>query len=152
MDLFLSNNSLRSGWGIAGLSIAVLLFLTLLFYRETALFVMGHWNRWDSGEYYAHGYLAVTISLYLIYRQRAILASLTPCPSFIALFAVAASSLLWLAALLVDVLMVQIVALLLLIISAIWATLGRQVTRQLLFPILIIGFAIPIWDPLPPVL
>ena len=137
---------------MAGLSIAVLLLLTLFFYRETSLFVMGLWNRWDSGEYYAHGYLAVIISLYLVYSQRGLLGSLTPCPSFIALFAVAASGLLWLAALLADVLMVQIIALLLLIISVIWATAGSRATRHLLFPLLIIVFALPIWDPLPPIL
>ena len=134
---------------MACLSIAVLLLLILWSYRETSLVVMGLWN---GGETYAHGYLAVAIILYLVYRQRASLASLTPCPSFIALFAVAAAGLLWLAALLVDVLLVQIIALLLLVISVIWATVGGRVTRHLLFPLLIICFALPIWDPLPPVL
>jgi len=140
-----------SVWRIAGALTAGLLLLVLLAYRETSLFVMDIWDWRDSGTY-THGYLAMAISLYLVYRQRTILAKLTPCPSFIALFAVAASGLLWLAAQLVDVVTIQIVALFLLIISVIWATVGGQVTRYLLFPLLIIGFAIPIWDPLQPIL
>ncbi len=139
------------GWRVAGPITAGLLLLVLLVYRETSLFVMDIWN-WRDGETYTHGYLALAISLYLVYRQRTILARLTPCPSFIALFAVAASGLLWLAALLMDVITIQIVALLLIIISVTWAIVGGQVTRHLLFPLLIISFAIPIWDPLPPIL
>jgi exosortase A len=138
-------------WQIAGPVTAGLLLLVLLLYRETSLFVTGLWGGRDGGTY-THGYLAMAISLYLVYRQRAVLATLTPCPSFIGLLVVAASGLLWLAALLMDVITIQIVALLLLIISIAWATLGGQVTRHLLFPLLVICFAIPIWDPLPPIL
>ena len=137
----------RPGWHTAGLSVAVLLLLSLGLYRETSLFLVRLWNQWEIGEY-AHGYLVLAIGLYLVYRKRETLASLTPCPSLMALFAVAASSLLWLAATVVDVLMVQSAALLLLIMSVIWAALGNQVARQLLLPVFFIGFALPVWSPL----
>jgi exosortase A len=151
-----ANNATRmqagSGWGFAGLSIAVLLLLVLWMYRETVLYVSAFWNRWDSGESYAHGYLTLAICLYLVYRQRHTLARLTPCVSATALAAVAASSLIWLVAAVTDVLMVQTIALLLLILSVLWATLGNQVIRHLVIPVLILIFAIPIWSPLPPIL
>ena len=53
---------------------------------------------------------------------------------------------------LVDVQMLQTVGLLLLVLAVVWTVLGNRVTRVLLFPILFIGFAIPIWFPLSPLL
>jgi exosortase A len=135
------------GWRSAGVAVSLLLLVVLVLYRDTVLYLVGLWNQLKIGEY-AHGYLVVAISLYLVYRQRRLLASLTPCPSITALPVVAASALLWLAATLVDVLMLQSMALLLLILSVIWAGLGPRITRHLLLPVLFIGFALPVWSPL----
>ena len=147
-----NKNQPLPGWGLAGLSVAVLLLLLLWMYRDTVLHVTSFWNRWDSGESYAHGYLVLAICFYLIFRQRRALARLTPCANAAALVAVIASALLWLAAAVTGVLMVQVIALLLLFLSVIWTALGSQVARRLLFPVLILVFAIPIWAPLPPIL
>jgi len=141
----------RHAWRNAGISIAALLVLTLALYHQTVLYLTGLWNQLKVGEY-AHGYLVLAISIYLILRNRRRLTSLTPCPSYWALPAVAASSLLWLVAVLVDVYMMQTVGLVLLVLAIVWAVLGNQVTRVLVFPILFIGFAIPIWFPLSPLL
>lgn len=137
----------RTTWPVAALSLCGLLLIILGLYRETALYLAGLWSDWAVGEY-AHGYLVLAISLYLVFRQREALAVLKPCPSGLALLGVAAASLLWLAAALVDVLMVQSAALLLLIMAVIWVALGNQVARRLLFPVMFIGFAIPLWSPL----
>ncbi len=139
-------------WPGAMLAGIALLGLLLLLYRDTLLFVVGNWNQWANGEYYAHGYLVLAITLYLVFRQRGALARLQPCPAIPALPAVAATGLLWLAAALADVLLVQVVALFLMIVTALWALLGRNVTRFLLFPLLLLVFALPIWSPLPPLL
>lgn len=53
---------------------------------------------------------------------------------------------------LVDVEMVQAVGLLLLLLAILWAVVGNRVIRVLAFPVLFIGFAIPIWFPLSPLL
>jgi EpsI family protein len=58
----------------------------------------------------------------------------------------------WLAAALASVQVIQYVALLFLVISVVWFVSGRQAMKYLLLPILFIGFAIPIWSPLLPVL
>ena len=139
------------GWRIAGFSLSVLMLLMLFMYHETLLYLIGRWNDMEHGEY-GHGYLILGVSGYLILSNRRALSSLTPCPSYLALLAVLAASLLWILAVLVDVLVVQTVALLLLIPAIVWSMLGNQVTRKLLFPILYISFAIPIWFPLTPVL
>jgi exosortase A len=142
---------LRS-WPAALVAVGVLLALLVLCYRDTLLFVAGNWNQWANGEYYAHGYLALAIALYLIFRQRGALAGLQPCPAVPVLPAVAAAGLLWLVAALADVLLVQVIALWLLILTVTWALLGGTVTRLLLFPLLLLVFALPVWSPLPPLL
>jgi exosortase A len=143
----------RSGysWRIAGFSLSVLLLLILLIYHETVMYLISLWNDMEHGEY-GHGYLILVVTGYLILHNRQTLSSLTPCSSYRALLAVLAVSLLWILAVLVDVLVLQTVGLLLFILVIVWSVLGNQIIAKLLFPILFIGFAIPIWFPLNPVL
>jgi exosortase A len=139
------------GWQIAGPVTAGLLLLVLLFYRETTQHILHVWNQLESGEY-AHGYLVLAISLYLVYTRRRSLAVLVPCPAVLALPAVVAASLLWLAGSLADVQLVQVAALLLVVMTVVWAVLGTPAARQLVFPVLFIGLALPLWSPLSPLL
>jgi exosortase A len=141
----------KYAWRFAGPSVVVLLLLTLVFYQHTVLYLTGLWNQLDIGEY-AHGYLVLAISGYLIFNKRQTLSALTPCPEYRALLAVVAASMLWMVSALVDVEMLQAVGLLLLVLVLVWTVLGNQVMRVLAFPILFIGFAIPIWSPFSPVL
>jgi exosortase A len=127
------------------------LLLVLLSYRETTRHIIRVWNQVDTGEY-AHGYLVLAISLYLIWSRRRPLEALKPCPATAALPAVLVTSLLWLAGSLVDVQMVQVAALLLVVMTVAWALLGTPAARQLLFPVLFVGLALPLWSPLSPVL
>ncbi|MBT8439284.1 MAG: exosortase [Gammaproteobacteria bacterium] len=147
----LSAEQQRQAWQIAGISIVFLLLLTLLLYWQTVQYLTSLWGNIPEGNY-GHGYLVLAISVYLIISNRRILLEIKPCPSLLALFAVMTSSLLWLAAVLTDVNMMQTVGLLLLIPSAVWLVTGSRVTGHLLFPVLYIGFAIPVWFPLSPLL
>ena len=140
----------RHAWRVAVPAVTVLL-LALGFYHETLLYLIRLWNQLEIGEY-AHGYLVLAISGYLVLRQRRALSALTPCPNSWGLLAVLAASLVWMLAALVDVQMLQTVGLLLLVLAIVWTVLGNRVTWVLLFPILFTGFAIPIWFPLSPLL
>lgn len=142
---------MKKTWRLAGSSIATLLLLTLVLYCQTVLYLTGLWNQLDVGEY-AHGYLVLAISGYLIFNSRQRLANLVPCTEHRALLGVVTASMLWMVAALVDVQMLQTVSLLLLILALVWTVLGNQVIRVLAFPVLFIAFAIPIWFPLSPVL
>lgn len=142
---------LKTAWRFAGPSMVLLLLLTFVLYQQTVLYLVGLWNQLDIGEY-AHGYLVLVICGYLIFNNRQRLSVLTPRPEYRALVAVVAASMLWMVAALVDVQMLQAVGLLLLVLSLVWAVLGNQVIRVLAFPILFIGFAIPVWFPLSPLL
>lgn len=138
-------------WRIAGPLVIALLMLTLVFYQRTVLYLVSLWNQLEIGDY-AHGYLVLAISGYLVYSNRKELIKQVPCPEYRAIVAVVAASALWMVSALVDVEMLQSVGLLLLIVSLVWTVLGNQVIRVLAFPILFIGFAIPVWSPLSPVL
>ncbi|MDX2505273.1 MAG: EpsI family protein [Gammaproteobacteria bacterium] len=138
-------------WRIAGVAIAALLLLTLILYQPTISYLMGLWNQMQTGNY-AHGYLVLLISVYLIFYNRRKLVALTPCPEYRAILAVLSASMLWLVAALVDIEMLQTVGLLLLLLSMVWLLLGMQAFRVLAFPVLYISFAIPVWFPLSPVL
>jgi len=141
----------KKAWRSAGISLVLLLLLTLVLYQHTVLYLTGKWNQLDIGEY-AHGYLVLAISAYLIVNNRRALLNLAPCLEYRALFGVAAASMLWMVAALVNVEMVQSVGLLFLVLFIVWAALGNQIIRVLAFPVLFIGFAIPIWFPLSPIL
>jgi exosortase A len=139
------------GWRLAVLVLGSLLLLTMLFYQQTLLYLTGFWNQLETGEY-AHGYLVLAMSAYLIFVGRQDLLVLKPRPSYWALALVLGGSLLWLVGALADVLVVQAVALLFLIMAVVWAVLGTSVARKLVFPVLFIIVAIPVWFPLSTVL
>jgi exosortase A len=141
----------KSDWRYTSLALAGLLLLVLVCYHETVADVLAQWNQLQLGEF-AHGYLVLAISLYLVFIKRRQLAALRPCENPLALIGVAASSLLWLVAAVVDVQMVQALALLLLLLFVIWTVTGSRIARQLLLPVLFLGFAISIWSPFAPLL
>jgi len=143
--------SQRAVWRVEGVTITVVLLLMFVLYQQTILYVVGKWNQLEAGEY-GHGYLVLLISAYLIFYNRRKLAALTPCPEYRAILAILAAGMIWLLAELVDVEMLQTIGLLLLLLSVIWTLLGTRVMRVLAFPILYIGFAIPVWSPLSPLL
>ncbi len=138
-------------WRNAGFAIAFLLLLAAVFYRQTIIYLADLWNDLDGGEY-AHGYLVLAISAYLIFSNRKRLAEVSPCPSYAVLPLVLFSSLSWLVAVLVDVEVLQSIGLLLVLLTTVWAIAGHQVMRLLAFPILFVVFAIPVWFPLSPLL
>ncbi|VAW53738.1 hypothetical protein MNBD_GAMMA05-1241 [hydrothermal vent metagenome] len=144
-------SQMPDSWRLAGASIALLLLLTGFLYQQTIVFLLGIWNQLETGNY-THGYLVLLISVYLINNKREQLKALPPCPSYSGLFSLITACMLWLIAALVDIEMLQTIALLLILLSLVWSVLGRKVAGILLFPILYIGFAIPVWFPLSPVL
>lgn len=126
----------RSALPMAVGLVAAILWL----YRDTGLAMVDVWLRSDT---FAHGILVVPISLWLIWRQRARLAALTPRPQPWVLAALAALAALWLAADLVVVNAPAQFALVGMLILAVPAVLGWQVTRAILFPLLFLLFAVP---------
>ena len=138
-------------WRVAGASITVLLLLIFFLYQGSILYLVEKWNQLEDGDY-GHGYLVLLISGYLIFYNRRRLIALTPCPEYRAMLAIIVAGMVWMVAALVDIEILQVVGLLLMVLSVVWTLLGTKVTQILAFPVLYIGFAIPIWFPLAPLL
>lgn len=141
----------KTSWRSAGLVISVLFLVVGLAYQQTLLYLASLWGNISIGEY-AHGYLVLAISIYLIFINRKRLMNVVPCPQYAMLPILLIFCVFWFVAVLVDVEMLQAVALLLIIFLLAWVMLGRRVMRLLAFPILFMVFAIPVWFPLSPAL
>jgi exosortase A len=141
----------REAWRIAVGILAALMLLLYLLYQQTFTYLLSLWNQLEAGEY-GHGYLVLLISGYLIFYNRRKLMALTPCPEYRPVLAILAASMLWTAAALVNIEVLQAASQLFIVMSVMWALLGSGVMRVLLLPMLYIGFAIPVWFPLSPLL
>ncbi len=143
---------IAGGWPVTGSLLLFLLILLAVAYQGNLLHVINSWNQWEHGEYYAHGYLVVLISLFLVLRRRAVLAQMRPCPYPPAMLAVGLCSLCWLLAGTAGIQLLQVVLLLPVLLSLIWVVAGSRIARELFAPVLILLFALPVWSPLPPLL
>jgi exosortase A len=127
----------------------LLIVSVLLLFRETLYSLVAIW--WRS-ETYAHGFVIAPISLYLIWRQREILASLRPAVDLWALPVLPVLGFIWLLGNITDVLIVQHFVLVAFVPALVWLLLGRQVLRAWIFPLAFLFFAVPFGDSLIPTL
>ncbi len=117
----------------------------LLVFWQTTTAVYSFWLDMDT---YSHGPLLLPISAYLIWRDRTRLAISLPRPVLPGLALLALICLGWWLSFLVDVRLVQQIALFALIIAVIWVILGGQILRHLAFPLGYLWLGVPIWSPL----
>jgi len=132
-----------SGWGVPlALTIAGLAALLALYWQTSWSMV----EIWWRSETFAHGFMILPISLYLIWLKRDDLALLQPRASLTGLAALALAAAGWLAGHLVDVQVVEQLGLVGMIISLTWALLGTQVLRTIMFPLGFLFFMVPIGE------
>lgn len=129
------------------LLVALVMLLPLLVFHETALSVAQIWER---SETFAHGFLILPISLWLVWRQRAALQQMPLQPCWPALFLLAAGGALWLLADLAEVGVVRQYALAAMLPLTVLAVLGKRIAGALLFPLAFILFAVPVGEGLIP--
>lgn len=145
----LSDSVLR--WRQAGVSLLLLGAGLLMAYVDTLRYLGRLWGDFANSEY-AHGYLVLAISAYLIWRERKRLARCEPCPDLRPMPLLVLAVMFWLLAALVDVVTAETLALFMIVFVAVWALLGACVMRLLWFPLGFLLFAIPVWFPLSPLL
>jgi exosortase A len=115
----------------------------LLIYAETAWSMVYIWTR---SETFAHGFVIAPISLWLIWTQRDALAGVSPEPVWWVTLLLLPLGLVWLLAWLVNVAVVQQLALVAMLIVGIWAILGHQLALLLTFPLFFLFFAVPMGE------
>lgn len=126
-------------------SVAVLITLlviaiTLGIYHTTVESMVAIWNRSDT---YAHGYLILPFSIYMIWKKRAVLATIQYCPDYRSLLVLAGLGVGWLLASAASVLVVEQYALVAMLPVIVWALLGLRAFIAILFPLAYLLFAVP---------
>jgi exosortase A len=109
-------------------------------YRETALSLVALWR---SSETFAHGFIIFPASLYLIWRQRVYLSSITPHPNAPALIILAILGFGWLLAQSAGVQVVAQYMFVAMIPALTMAILGLRVARAMAFPLAFTLLAVP---------
>lgn len=130
-------------WRVSLLALLSVWMLVLVMYWPTASAMASIWWRSDT---YAHGLVVPPAALWLMWRKRTQLAHMVPTPTVWGVLGMLGAGLLWLAGDLVAVNAVTQCAFMALIVCAVPALLGWQVTRALLFPLLYLFLAVPVGD------
>ncbi|MDD5390743.1 MAG: exosortase A [Gallionellaceae bacterium] len=115
-----------------------LLFLVLAWLVVAALLqptFMSMYDIWDRSETYAHGFVILPISLWLIWRDRQRLAAVPVAGDTRAFLVIVPLALGWLAARLGGVLVVEQYAFVALWIATVWLVLGFRMLRAAMFPL-----------------
>lgn len=112
----------------------------LVVYAETVASIVAIWMRSDT---FAHGFVVVPISLWLVWRQRDVLVLLSAKPWWPGLLAVAGAGALWLVTSAADVLGLKQFAVAFMVIASVVTVIGLPVARALMFPLAFLLFAVP---------
>lgn len=143
MSAVLTPNNRATQWRAASLALG-LVWLTLGgLYADTVRAMVGIWN---GSETFAHAFLVPPIALWLIWRQRTVLARLPVLPQPLVLVGMAAFAGLWLLADLVQVNAATQFAWMAMLVLAVPAVLGFEVAWAILFPLLFLFFAVPMGE------
>ncbi|MEO8019984.1 MAG: exosortase A [Pseudomonadota bacterium] len=137
-------SELQRGWRIAS---AILLALVGVFfaYWPSAFSLIEVWA--DTAKTtYTHGSIIAALTIWLVWRKRARLASVPWSPSFPASLSVAMLGLAWLVAVHAGIELIHQLLLLALLWFSVWALFGRRMALLLWFPVGYLIFAIPAWD------
>lgn len=138
-----ANSAAVPGWRSALPALLLCLAWILFWYRDTAIAMVTIWTQ--SGTF-AHAFLVPPISLWLIWRQRHALATLSPRASFPVLILLALAGFIWLLGDLAAVNAVTQLALVSLLVLAVPAVLGMRVAAAMTFPLAFLFFAVPIGE------
>ena len=144
LALVLSSNS---PWRSALITLCAVQLWLLVLYRDTALSMVYIWARSDT---FAHAFLVLPISLWLIWRQRAALLRVRPESENSPLLFVGCIGIMWLLGSLASVNAVTQLALVALLVLVVPAVLGWAVTRIIIFPLGFLFFSVPLGEFLMP--
>ena len=126
---------------------ALLLILPLLFYWQTAWSMIEIWWRSDT---FAHGFIILPISLYLIWEKRKQLSQQPINTNAAGLILLLLCGLFWFLANLVDIAVIQQMMFTAMIPAAVLTLFGWTITRTILFPLCFLFFMVPFGERLIP--
>jgi exosortase A len=136
--------------GMLFTTLSVFLFVSILgvFYQTTFAMV----STWIRSETYTHGFLILPITIWLVWQKRTLISSCPLVPSYIALIPLSLAGIIWMLGYLVDVLVVQQLALVAMLVTGFLVVMGLRLFKILLFPLMFLFFAVPMGEGLVPAL
>jgi exosortase A len=129
------------------ISVAAFSLVLIAIYWETVWGMVSIWNRSDT---YAHGYLIVPISLWLVWNKKEELVSTDAIPAPTVQLLLLPGGFVWLLAYLTDVLVIQQLAIVGMLIVGIWSLVGHAMARVLAFPLGFLFLGVPMGEDLVP--
>jgi len=136
-------------WRAPILALLLVVACLMLLYRDTLTSMVSIWYR---SETFAHAFLVLPISLWLIWRDRDRLLPITPKPQPWLLLPMAVVAFVWLLGDLASVNSITQLAFTALLVMAVPTVLGLAAARQMAFPLAFLFFMVPIGDFMLPVL
>jgi len=131
------------------ITLLVCIVSLFVFFNSTFYSMIDIWLR---SETFAHGFLIFPISLWLIWRNQDVIRPLTPKSLPMASLLFLPVGIVWLLADFVDILVVQQLAVVSMMIIVTLSVLGWQVSKQIIFPLVFLFFAVPMGEELIPLL
>ena len=127
-------------WVFPAMLMLLAIITTIAIYRETAWSMVTIWRDSDT---FAHGFVILPISAFLVWRKRHELAMLQPKPVSYGTAVLVVPGLIWLLGYISDVQVVQQFCFVATIILLVWTLLGWEVVKLLAFPLGYLLFAVP---------
>ncbi|MBL4711195.1 MAG: exosortase A [Gammaproteobacteria bacterium] len=121
------------------LVLAPILLIPLIFYNTTIAMV----HVWTVNETFTHGFLVLPIVIWLIWQKKSQLLLMKPEPSPRLYVVLLMLLIVWLIGAVVDVEIVQQFCMISIILTSVWAIVGRKIILYILFPLLFLYFSIP---------
>jgi exosortase A len=132
---------------MAATALGVYVLCLFLVYNETLVSMVSIWWRSDT---FAHGFLILPISLWLVWDRRDSFAGMAAKPELRALVFLLGSGFVWMIARVANVLVIEQYAFVAMLISGTWVILGNRYTLALAFPLGFLFFAVPAGEGLVP--
>lgn len=136
-------SSITSRTAMLGIVIGIALLTPFLVFFDTARSIVAIWN---SSETFAHGYIILPISLWLIWKRRQTLVTMSPAPCWVAFSLLLICGFGWLLADLGDVQVVRQYAFVAMLPAVAIAMLGLRISGAMAFPLFFLLLAVPFGD------
>lgn len=136
-------------WKRQGAILAFSFVLLFTLYYPTFESMVSIWLRSDT---FAHGFIILPISLWLIWRIRAQLLTTEPKVNYLGIPLLLSAGAIWLLANYVGVLVVEQLAVVMMIPVLVFTLLGWSATLAMMFPLFFLFFAVPLGEELTPYL
>ncbi len=130
----------------AGHLLLLVVLVVAVFFDTWAAMV----HTWMSSATFTHGFLVVPISVWLIWDRWGSYRALAPRFDWWPLLGVLIAGFIWLLGNLANVLVVQEYAVVAMLIAGVWAVLGHDVAKRLMFPLGFLFFMVPVGRALVP--